>query len=138
MPKHCEPGWARREGFGLVMLAPRRPPPPLPVDIGPVSRVHQADDGVINVSFEHHAVDKLWLAANNAWKHRRWLTGFAGEPRIRRHPDKYHPLAFSDWISANANPLRIHLLIIHKGRNRSAASISPKTPAMIGALDRLT
>jgi hypothetical protein len=72
---HGEAIVARLELLGLVVLALGRPPPPLLVHVGTMGGVHQADDRVVDMGVEFHAVDELRPAAHHAGKHRRRHVG---------------------------------------------------------------
>jgi hypothetical protein len=42
------------------------PPPPLLVDIGAVGRVHQADDGMVDMAVELHPFDQFRAGSDDA------------------------------------------------------------------------
>ena len=137
VPHHGPAGLGRGEGLGLFVHRMFGPPPPLLVDIGAVRRVHQADDGVVDMAVEIHRLDQLGLAAHHAGEDGRFVVRLHRIAGVRRHPDEDDPLAFAHRIGPHADAVRLERLRLDQRRNGGADPVGPEAPAVIGAFHRL-
>ncbi len=127
---------ARRKGLGLFMHRMLGAPPPLLMDEGPVRRVHQADDRVVDMAVEVHGLDQLGLALG-AGEERRLMIRLGRIARVRGHPDEDQALALAHRIGPHTDAIGLEGLILDQGRNGGADAVGAEAPAVIGALDRL-
>ncbi len=99
-----------------------------------MGRVHQSDDGVVDVALKIHPLHKLGRAADDAAEDGRLSVARRG-PGVGRHIDEHKPLALLDGVGADADPLRLQRLIVHEGGNGRACSVlRSETPAVVRAL----
>ena len=77
--------------------------------------IHQPHHRMIDVGVEHHPVDQLGLAANNAGDGRRRQVRRALAARIAGHPDEDQALALGDGIGAHADAADIDVLVADHG-----------------------
>lgn len=130
VPHHGEASLAGFRPLLLVVFAARRSPPPLPVDVRAVGGVHEADDRLVDVGVEHHAVDQLRPSAHHAREYRRWPIRLA--QRRRAGPDEDHPLALGDRIAAHPHARDVHRLVGGQRGDRRAGAVRPEAPAVVG------
>ena len=133
MAHHGEAGFARLEALGLLVLAAGGAPPPLPVDVRAVGRVHQPDDGVVDVRAELHAVHQLGRAADRALENGRVAVRSAA--RVPRHPDEDEALALRDGVGADAEPGRLDRLAFDEEGDGGADPVRAEAPPVVRALD---
>ncbi len=134
MAQHGEAFLRRGEDLDLLMRRPPAAPPPLPVNERPVRRVHQSDDGMINVAGERHRLDDTRNSprAGKSW---RWPIRLGGY--FVRRPDEQHPLAFADDPPPRANAADVEGLTARERGNGETGAVRREAPAVIGAFHRL-
>ena len=104
------------------------------MDKGPMGRIHQPHDRVIDVGVEVLPVDDLRPPADQAGKRRRRPIGFAAA-RLGRHPDEHQALALGDRIARRADAGEIEILPLRQRRDRRALAVGGEAPAVIGTFD---
>ena len=119
------------------MHRPGGPPPPLLMHIGAVGRVHQADDGMVDMGVEIHRLDHLRIAPDDAGKQGRLVVRIGRVTWIGGHPDKDHPLAFTDGIGPHPDAIRLIGLVLDQGGDGGADPVRAEPPAVVAALDGL-
>src|SRR6516162_10959021 len=101
------------------------------MDKGPVRRVHQPDDGVVDRCCEAYPLDEIgWSFVEPVeQRHLRRRGGVVAE----KHPDVSLHLAHR--VAADTDTLRREGLVWHKRRDQGALPAGVEAPAVIAALD---
>src|SRR4029077_3658735 len=131
MTAHGEAVGRRSEGLALLMDRMSRAPPPGAMNKGPVRRVHQPNDGVVDRRSEADALDKVGRSFAEPVEQRD--LGRRGEVVAEKHPNV--ALHLSHRVAAGTYASWRVRLARHKRWDRVALPAGVEAPAMIAALD---